>query len=142
MIKIKESRVTDMLMPDCRQDDYYNYDFLSEEDKTTIDGFDLCTDVLQNLDPDDIDITIDVRQPDEASIIKAVISAIEDRIESERDEMIVSMIDDMPDDEYQKQRNLAFCVNGTDGYFDTRKFACTGKRFFDGKEVPAPDPED
>lgn len=127
-----------MLMPDCRQDDYYNYDFLSEEDKTLIDGFDICANALQNIDPDDIEIRIDVRHPDEKAIIKAVKEALESLIEAERDETITAMIDDMPDEEYKKQRNLALYANGTAGYFDTRKFATTGKRFFDGKEVPAP----
>lgn len=131
-----------MLIPDCRHDDYYNYDFLSEEDKTLIDGFDLCANAVRNIDPDDIEIKIDVRQPDEHAIVEAVIQALEDRIEAERDEMITSMIDDMPEDEYKKQRNLALYANGTAGYFDTRKFAVTGKRYFDGKEVPAPAPTD
>ena len=41
-------RGDNMLIPDCRQDEYYNYDFLSDAEKEHIDGFDLCVEVIRN----------------------------------------------------------------------------------------------
>ena len=53
-----------MLVPDCRNDDYYNYDFLSEEDAAIVDGFDFCVkeavdsafNNVEDFAPEDLDV--------------------------------------------------------------------------------------
>lgn len=123
-----------MMFPDCRNDDYYNDDFLSEEDAAIVDGYDYCVEnavnsAFENIDafpPEDLDMS----PSDVVRVLHAFREWISSYIESERDEMITSMIDDMDDAEYQKQRNQAIEDNGKEKYYDTRHYACTGVKLF------------
>lgn len=122
-----------MLIPDCRQDEYYNYDFLCDADKEHVDGFDLCIEVMRNAlqNAEDMDFEgLDVR-PSDISAVAAAIGENLDRIcEAERDELITGLIDDMDDDEFKRLRAEAIAANGKDNYFDTRHFATTGEKVF------------
>lgn len=126
-----------MLLPDCRQDEYYNYDFLSDADKEHVDGFDLCVEVMRNAlqNAEDMDFEgLDVR-PSDISAVAAAIGENLDRIcEAERDELITGLIDDMDDDEFNRNRAAAIARNGREHYFDTQHFACTGKKIFHDEE--------
>lgn len=135
-----------MLVPDCRNDDYYNYDFLSEEDAAIVDGFDYCVreavnsafNNVEDFAPEDLD----VRPSDVAAVLHAFREWLFSWIESERDEMIAAMIEDMDDDEFRKNRAAAIERNGKAKYYDTRHYACTGKKVFsDDKPAEAAEGE-
>lgn len=123
-----------MLVPDCRKDDLYNYDFLSEEDAAIVDGFDYCVkeavnsafDNVEDFAPEDLD----VRPSDVAAVLHAFREWLEACMESERDELITSLIDDMDDEEFRQNRSAAIERNGKDKYYDSRHYACTGKKVF------------
>ena len=56
-------------------------------------------------------------------------------LESERNELIVSMIDNMDDEIYSAVRNKILKDNISSDkpkeYYDTRKYACTGEKIID-----------
>ena len=119
------------MFPDCRNDDYYNYDFLSDELKLYIDGFDECVDRIEMVFDNADDF---FSQNPDSRISPPKLGAFQElilsQLESERNEMITSLIDDMPDDVYTAQREKAISENGTEKYYDTRKFMITGVKEF------------
>lgn len=140
------------MFPDCRNDDFYNVDFLNNDDKEFIKGMDYALEAVKNLIDNNLEtyeaelneVLEDGYEPEEDEIFskrqdlyevleenKEIISnIIEHWHESERDMMITSMIDNMDDDEYKKNREEAINKHITDKYYDSRKFACTGKKVF------------
>ena len=135
-----------MLVPDCRNDDYYNYDFLSGSDATIVDGYDYCVkeavqsafDNMESFPPEDLD----VKPSEVVAVLHAFREWLFSWIESERDEMITAMIDDMDDDDFRKNRASAIEKNGKAKYYDTRHYACTGKKVFsDDKPTEAAEGE-
>lgn len=122
-----------MMFPDCRQDEYYNYDFLNDIGKSMIDGFDGCAqsigNALDNMD-DFNDDELDVKPSDIEAVAGALREWLAAWLESERDELITGLIDDMDDDEFSRLRAAAIAENGREKYFDTRHYACTGVKVF------------
>ena len=118
-----------MFIADTREDDTYNQKYLNHNDKEYIKGYDYCTenvvdnffDNLEDLDSDYLlnilnqKVPEDMRErytmlfstPDEREEDRVIVTYADylrymllHRIEIERDEMIVSMIDNMDEDEY------------------------------------------
>lgn len=144
-----------MLIPDCRNDIHYNEDFLNKDDKQYIAGFDSCTDAMEiaiaaietanfyldELFEDDSETLASVLEKELPADVKKKLSEnyIEEfetyadvlkyelfqYIELERNEQITSMIDGMPEDEYEKNRKEALKRNeeseNPKEYYDTRK---------------------
>ena len=150
-----------MTLPDCRNDEYYNEDFLNEKDKEFLKGFDWAVEyaldnAFNNLDcilQDDayLQRKLEEKVPDveredyevelydgttEKRTIETNADLIRSRMldwaESERDELIVSMIDNMDEVEYKKNREAAMEQNKRSDnpkeYYNTRKFFVTGKK--------------
>lgn len=117
-------------IPDCRTDEAYNEKYLNENDAAEVRGFDWCAEMaadmfFDNL-PSEIEGLLAAELPESmreeydvaSDIDKKAASqhrtvntwadlmrkAMLDFIESERDEMIVSMIENMTDDEYNANK--------------------------------------
>lgn len=122
-----------MMFPDCRQDEYYNYDFLNDIGKSIIDGFDGCAQSIciafDNMDDFNGD-ELNVKPSDIEAVAGALREWLAAWLESERDELITGLIDDMDDDEFSRLRAAAIAANGREKYFDTRHYACTGVKVF------------
>ena len=67
---------------------------------------------------------------DVAAVLHAFREWLFSWIESDRDELITAMIDAMDNEEYEKNRAAAIERNGKARYYDTRHYACTGKKVF------------
>lgn len=126
-----------MLIPDCRLDDYYNYEFLNADDMTFVNGFDWCVDNavelafsnIEDIMPDIIK-KFDVRPSDAEKAVSYIKNWLLHYIESQRDDLITGLVDGMGDEDYQKNRK-DFISNYPDKFkrfFDTIKFACTGEK--------------
>ena len=101
-----------MYLPNVREDEAYNQKYLTEENKTFLEGFDFAVDkvldtVLANLDcydltveGDDIDIVRILNN--HPKIAEKLEVAMKHHFESERNELVVSMIDGMDDGEYER----------------------------------------
>ncbi len=100
-----------MYLPNAREDEAYNQKYLLEEDKTFLDGYDFAVDkafgtFFSNLDVYDLrvegeDIDIGLILNNHPSILTKLEEAIKTHFESERNELVVSMIDGMDEGEYQ-----------------------------------------
>lgn len=106
------------LIPDCRTDEAYNEKYLNKEDRTFVNGFDYCTEqavdgFFYNLDVyfDDDDklmellqaeLPEDEKQENATTYADLLKNKLLEWIESERDELITAMLDDMDDDEYEE----------------------------------------
>lgn len=127
-----------MLIPDCRNDESYNYDFLNAADAAIVDGYDYCAKNAVETAFDNIDAfppeDLDVRPSDVVKVLHAFREWIVSYIESERDELITGLIDSMDEEEYQSIRTEAIQKNGAEKYYDTRHFACTGEKKFPASE--------
>lgn len=95
--------------PDARTDDFYNEDYLNDEDKEWVAGFDYAVEQVINLFENNADIDDDLDEllnPNSCVINvdkkEIVIKAIRSWMESERNMMIASMIDHMDDDLYEE----------------------------------------
>ena len=107
-----------MHIPDCRSDEAYNEKYLNDRDARFISGYDFAVEAVANIFnnlnvyPDFEDLLTD----NKAIIIdgKADVAkeAIDDWLESERDMLITSMIDNMDDDEYDAIKSR---VDGEEG---------------------------
>ena len=98
-------------IPDARTDDTYNEKYLNEKDKEYIKGYDYAVEeVLESffanmdiydmsVDGEDIDIGRILTNHEE--IAEKLKESMKDYFESERDQMITSMIDHMCDEEYK-----------------------------------------
>ena len=146
------------MFPDCRHDDFYNEDFLNKNDAGFLRGFDYALEIICNLIQNNLnayeneltevleegavapsDEVFSTREDlydilsENADLVSSIITHWH---ESERDEIITLMIDNMDDDEYNQIRNKVLDANekliesDKKEYFDTRKFACTGKKVF------------
>lgn len=116
-------------IPDCRRDEYYNQKYLTEKDAEFIRGFDWCAEnamdvffdnikdffgtdsflmhiLSQEIPEDEHDeyIQITFNGHEEKRTVKTYLDAIRahliDYVESNRDDLITSMIDNMDEDEY------------------------------------------
>lgn len=105
-----------MLERDCRVDETYNEDFLGEKDSEFIAGMDfmrmsICNLFEGNLDVykeafENVDTMIDVVKF--LDLCKYEITEmIRHWSENERNDLIVSMIDNMDEDEYNKNKEIA-----------------------------------
>ena len=123
-------------IPDCRTDENYNEKYLNAQDKEFLRGFDWCCEMaadcffdnlpflndshimhmlneeIQEEAHEEYDVESDFDVPAQHRIIKTYVDLIRARmldfIESERDELITSMIDSMDEAEYQA---LKECVD-------------------------------
>ena len=119
-------------IPDCRSDEYYNQKYLNEKDGEFVRGFDWCAEMAMDNFFDNIENffcndsylmhTLNEEMPEEMHdeyvwvdsfneteekrTIKTYLDAIRahliDWVESNRDELITSMIDAMSEDEYKR----------------------------------------
>lgn len=162
-----------MMIPDVRNDDYYNQDFLDGIDKEFLRGFDWAvemgiynffdnigdalfdkSDYLRNVFdkkvPEELqdeyimhfafsaNVNDDKTSKDEVHKIETygdlVKAMLLEYIETERDELVTSMIDNMDEKLYKAVRNRALKDNekkeNPKEYIDTRKYAVTGKKVF------------
>ena len=98
-------------IPSTREDDTYNEKYLNENDKEYVRGFDHavndCLDsFFYNLDAYDFEVEgedVDLGRflDNHEEIKEKFVANLKEWFESERDEMIVSMIDHMDDAEYE-----------------------------------------
>ncbi len=157
-----------MMFPDCRNDDFYNEDFLDGMDKGFLRGFDWAIEmVLDNIfnnlemitdDSDYLEGVFEKKVPSslqsEYEVIPRFLGEKETRkintyadyirarmldwAESERDELVTSMIDHEDEDLYHAIRNKVLKDNEKADkdkrkeYYDTRKEICTGKKVYTG----------
>lgn len=157
-----------MMFPDCRTDDAYNEDFLTNTDKQFVRGMDWCTEMaIDNFfdnhfngeppieEDGELSILLDKEIPDYLKDKYTMDFSFGDRqseereintyadllryklltwIESERDELITSMLDNMDEDIYEALRNKVLKENKEKDqpkeYYDSRKFMITGKKEF------------
>lgn len=118
-------------IPDCRADDAYNQKYLNEKCKTEITGYDWCAEEVVDTFFDNLDTYIDEdllkileselpeedreeyewsytfgnREPEKRTVrtlADLIRAKIQEFIENERDELIVSMIDCMDEAEYDR----------------------------------------
>ena len=133
-----------MIFPDCRNDENYNERFLDLYDKRFIKGMDYALDVIKNLIEYNLEFYEDeltnvhkkgetycedevyVSRRDFFDILeenrKAVTAVIEDCLECERNEVIVSMIENMDDDKYEKNKAEVLKNDPDLKLYDTRSF--------------------
>lgn len=134
--------------PDCRNDESYNEDFLNEQDKRFIEGFDFAIEVISNLFKDNLSVfeeeLTNVSENDEMRVTrrdfydilvqnnKVVDEVLQTWSEMERDEIITSMLDSMSEAEYQENKEKALEENAKretpKQYFDTRSFDYLSKQ--------------
>ena len=105
-----------MYLPNVREDEAYNQKYLTEENKTFLEGFDFAVDKVLgtffgNLDNyslavDGEDIDLGRILDNHPKITAKLEEAMKDYFESERNELVVSMIDGMDDGEYEHIKAL------------------------------------
>lgn len=158
-----------MMFPDCRNDDYYNEDFLDGQDKAELFGYDWCAEEVVDSFFDNLDVYFDDDsymmhllneempkdmqkeetiewtfgdRPDTVREIKTykdlLRSKLQDWIESERDQLITSMIDAMDEDLYNAIRNKVLKDNEKaekpKEYYDSRKYMIRGQKEYNGPD--------
>ncbi len=145
------------LFPGCRNDKYYNEDFLNETDKEYLRGFDYAIECVMDNFFDNLDVHLDsnVREGLEKELMKdqkheysfisdvspdtevvrqvethadAIRESMLEAAEMERDELITSMIDNMNNEEYEKLREVALKEHPDKDYRDTCSFTEIAKR--------------
>ncbi len=138
------------MIPDCRIDDVYNYDFLDPVSKICIDGFDFAAEEIVSLFQNNLDVykqelteTLEEGDtPDEDDVYaarsdlydilsensKLLSHIILHWLEMSRDALITTAIDDMDETEYNINREQAFKENKDKEYFDSRHWCCTGEK--------------
>lgn len=118
-------------IPDCRKDESYNQKYLNEKNKREIKGYDWCAEEVVDTFFDNLDTYIDEdllkileselpeedreeyewsytfgnREPEKRKVrtlADLIRSKIQEFIEEERDELIVSMLDSMDEAEYER----------------------------------------
>lgn len=94
--------------PDCRTDEYYNEKYLIQADKEVINGYDFCVEQVMcafaNIDEWTFRDELDVRPSDIVKVAEAMEPWFKRWLESDRNEMITSMLDDMNEEEYKKRK--------------------------------------
>lgn len=132
-----------MLIPDCRVDETYNEDFLSNTDKNFIAGFDYAleciTNIFSNLDvyESELSDTDTKRERKEDELPPSSTKELKDILENnaelltgimshwhemERDEIITSMIDSMDEKDYNELKAKAIAEHPDKKYVDSRSF--------------------
>lgn len=98
-------------IPDCRTNENYNYDRLNEADKAYIDGYDCCVEMgidsffdnldtyIQELDIEGEDINLCRFLDNHEEVRETFKECLKEWIESNRDGLIVGIIDGYPFDE-------------------------------------------
>lgn len=141
-------------IPDTRNDDYYNEDFLDKISKSCLVGYDFALDQIINLIGGNLDIYSDdlnelcpedheieedeaySKRDDLYEILednKEIICAIiKDWMERNRDELVTSMIDGMDDEEYEGIK--AEALKSGKEYYDTKHYAMTGEKIDRNKQ--------
>lgn len=99
-------------IPDCREDEYYNQKYLNAADKEFIKGYDYAVESVldsffynldsYNFEVDGEDIDIGRFLENHEAIKDKFVDCMKIHFESDRDEMITSMIDHMNEEEYNK----------------------------------------
>lgn len=145
-----------MLFPDCRNDEYYNQDFLDGMNEKIVRGYDFAVEtadgffdnpefvnddeIMRFFDkelPEDMrdEYEINCITPDEHSEARKVLtygdyvrSRLIAWLEMQRNELITSMIDSMDDTLYEAIRNKIMKENPDKEFYDTRKFMTTGNK--------------
>ena len=100
-----------MYLPNAREDEVYNQKYLTDENKTFLEGFDFAVDKVlgscfANLDNyslvvDGEDIDLGRILDNHPKITAKLEEAMKEYFESERNELVVSMIDGMEDGVYE-----------------------------------------
>jgi hypothetical protein len=94
--------------PDCRTDEYYNEKYLIQADKEVIRGYDWCVEQVMcafaNIDEWTFRDELDVRPSDVVKAVEAMEPWFKRWLESDRNELITSMLDDMDEEEYKKRK--------------------------------------
>lgn len=156
-----------MTMPDCRNDDFYNEDFVAGDDAQFLKGFDWAVEMAVDNFFDNLGTEFDdssylrsalsrevpesmqevyemerncVGEPAEKRAIRSYEDLLRYRllqwVEMERDQLIVSMIDNMDEDIYNSIRRRVLKKNAQQPeekqkqYYDSRRYAVTGKKEF------------
>lgn len=83
-------------LPDCRNDSLYNQKYLSSIDKKFLKGYDYCMDTLSEF-MDGLSSNM---------VAAKIADMLKEVAENKRNEFIVSMIDQMDDDEYEARRGF------------------------------------
>lgn len=114
--------------PDCRTDEYYNEKYLNEKDKEFVNGFDWCVEqvvcAFENIDEYTLRDEIDVRPSDIVKVAEAMKPWFERWLESDRNELITSMLDDMSEEEYEQIKSK---VDGKPFSYAEEMKKCTEK---------------
>ena len=94
--------------PDCRTDEYYNEKYLIQADKEVIHGYDWCVEQVMsafvNIDEWTFRDELDIRPSDIVKAAEAMEPWFKRWLESDRNELITSMLDDMDEEEYKKRK--------------------------------------
>lgn len=101
-------------IPDAREDEFYNEKYLKHDDAEFIKGFDYAVEEVldsffSNLDSydwdvEDEDIDLEKILTNHEEVCERLLNNLKEHFESDRDEMITSMIDNMSDEEYKEIR--------------------------------------
>jgi hypothetical protein len=125
------------MFPDCRNDDFYNEDFLPDGDKCVVSGFDIAAEAVEtcfhNIEADDLCGPLG-----DNKVVKSLVTFVKEFfrnelkewLESERNMMITSMLDGIEEEEFTELRARALKEHPSKKYYDSRKFMCTGKKEF------------
>lgn len=119
-----------MIFPNCREDIDYNQAYLDNIDKEYLNGMDFQADQALNFfnNMDAYEDEFDIEGEDinlihflnnHKKILKKLTECIDDWLESQRDQMITSMIDNMDEAEYKSNKEK----NKSDKFYDTRKIS-------------------
>ena len=124
------------ILPDCRNDDVYNEDFLVHDDKKVVVGMDYAFEQIKNLFNN-----LDVYGKELAAAYtpcnlwkvlednsELILKIMTDWYESERNETITAMIDNMDEDVYRDNRTRTMNYHTDKEFYDTRKYMITGKK--------------
>jgi hypothetical protein len=151
-----------MMLPDCRNDDYYNKDFLDGSNEEFVRGYDWATEAVDNLfnnmdsltdGSDHIEKFLDEPLPECMQTDYEMDFAFQDQatehrdvktygdflrmrilewLEMERNELITSMIDDMNEELYKAIRNRVLKDNAESD--SPKEYYDTRKYVFTGKK--------
>ena len=123
-------------LPDCRHDDCYNEDFLTDDNRRVIEGFDFAVeqveDCIRNIPVGEIGGLLAQKEPTIRAIIKTfkkiIFKELAYYLEEQRNAFITSTIDDMDEDEFKAIRTKVLSENREKEYYDSIHFMCTGEK--------------
>lgn len=125
-----------MMLPDCRNDDVYNEEFLVHDDKKVLAGMDYAFEQIENLfnnldvygeELSEADTPYNLQKvlEDNSEVIMKIMT---EWYESERNEVITAMIDNMEEDVYRDNRTRTMNFHTDKEFYDTRKYMIIGKK--------------